>query len=223
PSLISSQQSRDEQVFYLRGQRPNGAQGGSPGVITYFADVPFFASGPGIYFDLDNLQVLRGPQGTLFGRNTTGGAVLFDPKRPTNSFEGYAQLTLGSYNWHEFEGALNVPIIADKLLLRVAGDYDERDGFTHDVTTGQYLDNRNYWSGRVGLTWRPTDDFENYLVYDTLYSHTNGTGIVLEAVNTAPGSPLTGIFGPTAGPAAMALQQSLGPRAVATSSGEPGG
>src|SRR5476651_1721854 len=91
PALVSSQETRDEQVFYLRGQGPNGGQGGAPGVITYFAEVPFFGSGPGIYFDL-NLQVLRGPQGTLFGRNTTGGAVLFEPNRPTNNFEGYAQV-----------------------------------------------------------------------------------------------------------------------------------
>ncbi len=223
PSLLSSQQSRDEQIFYLRGQGPNGGQGGSPGVVTYFADVPFYGAGPGIYFDLDNLQVLRGPQGTLFGRNTTGGAVLFDPKRPTNNYEGYAQITLGSYNWHEFEGALNIPIVNDKLLLRVATDIDERDGFTHDVTTGQDLDNRSYWSFRVGLTWRPSDDFENYLVYDSLYSHTNGTGIILQDVNTAPNSPLTDNFGPGAGSAALALQKQLGDRAVATTPGEPGG
>src|SRR5579862_9028281 len=57
PSLMSSQQSRDEEVFYLRGQGPNGGSGGSPGVIAYFSEVPFTGSGPGIYFDLDNLQV----------------------------------------------------------------------------------------------------------------------------------------------------------------------
>src|SRR5579871_5289954 len=58
PSLLSSQETRDEQVFYLRGQGPNGGQGGAPGVVTYFSEVPFYASGPGIYYDLDNLQVL---------------------------------------------------------------------------------------------------------------------------------------------------------------------
>jgi iron complex outermembrane receptor protein len=223
PSLLSSQQSRDEQIFYLRGQGPNGGQGGSPGVVTYFADVPFYGAGPGIYFDLDNLQVLRGPQGTLFGKNTTGGAILFDPKKPTNNFEGYGQITLGSYNWHEFEGAINVPIIEDKLLVRAAADIDERDGFTHNVTTGQDLDNRSYWSFRLGITWRPTDDFENYFVYDSLYSHTNGTGIILQAVSNSPDSTLTQVFGPGVGQAALNQQKRLGDRAVATTPGEPGG
>ncbi|HLG86802.1 MAG TPA: TonB-dependent receptor [Alphaproteobacteria bacterium] len=184
PSLLSSQETRDEQVFYLRGQGPNGGQGGAPGVVTYFSEVPFYASGPGIYYDLDNLQVLRGPQGTLFGRNTTGGAVLFEPKHPTNAFEGYAEVAFGDYGLHEEQGAINVPIIDDVLLVRGAFDIDQRDGFTHDFSTGKDLDNRDYWSFRLGVTWRPTDDFENYIVYDSLYSHTNGTGIILQAINT---------------------------------------
>ncbi len=184
PALVSSQETRDEQVFYLRGQGPNGGQGGSPGVVTYFAEVPFNGSGPGIYFDLDNLQVLRGPQGTLFGRNTTGGAVLFEPKKPTNNFEGYIQAEFGDYNLHGEEGAINIPIIDDKLLVRAAFNIDQRDGFTHDYTSGKDLDNRDYWAGRLGVTWRPTDDFENYIVFDSLYSHTNGTGIELQAINS---------------------------------------
>jgi iron complex outermembrane receptor protein len=226
PSLMTSQETRDEQVFYLRGQGPNGGQGGSPGVVTYFAEVPFNGSGPGIYFDLDNLQVLRGPQGTLFGRNTTGGAVLFEPKKPTNAFEGYVQASFGDYNLHGEEGAINIPIIEDKLLVRAAFNINQRDGFTHDVTTGQDLDNRDYWAFRLGVTWRPTDDFENYLVYDSLYSHTNGTGIVLQAINPGTGQPITNTTTfletfctslPCAVPGQqLATQAALGPRGVAT-------
>ena len=228
PSLSSSQQSRDEQVFYLRGQGPNGGSGGSPGVIAYFSEVPFTGSGPGIYFDLSNLQVLRGPQGTLFGQNTTGGAVLFEPMHPTNNYEGYVQLTLGNYNRQGVEAAVNIPIIDDTLLLRVSGSKETRDGYTYNIATKQDQDNRDYWSGRIGLTWRPTDDFENYLVYDSLYSHTNGTGLVLEAINphrdpalgTLPDGQflLQGSFERTFGvpavQAALALQQSLGPRTI---------
>ncbi len=223
PSLMSSQQSRDEQVFYLRGQGPNGGSGGSPGVIAYFSEVPFTGSGPGIYFDLDNLQVLRGPQGTLFGQNTTGGAVLFEPKHPTNNFEGYVQLTLGDYNREGVEAAVNIPIIDDKLLVRVAGSKETRDGYTYDIGTHQDLDNRDYWSGRIGVTWRPSDDFENYLVYDSLYNHTNGTGLVLQTINTSFDPRLGELqgsfertFGIPAVEAVLAHQQALGPRTVDT-------
>jgi iron complex outermembrane receptor protein len=224
PALASSQETRDEQVFYLRGQGPNGGQGGAPGVVTYFSEVPFYASGPGIYFDLDNLQVLRGPQGTLFGRNTTGGAVLFEPKHPTNNFEGYLQASFGDYNLHEEEGALNIPIIEDKLLVRGAFDIDQRDGFTHDYTSGKDLDNRDYWSFRLGVTWRPTDDFENYLVYDSLYSHTNGTGIELQAINTNPTTAFAQTFCPATGacPTAqkfLAEQAAVGPRGTFSTPG----
>ncbi len=224
PALASSQETRDEQVFYLRGQGPNGGQGGAPGVVTYFSEVPFYASGPGIYFDLDNLQVLRGPQGTLFGRNTTGGAVLFEPKHPTNNFEGYLQASFGDYNLHEEQGALNIPIIDDKLLVRAAFDIDQRDGFTHDYTTGKDLDNRDYWSFRLGVTWRPTDNFENYLVYDSLYSHTNGTGIELQAINTNPITAFAQTFCPATGACPNAQkflseQAAVGPRGVFTSPG----
>jgi iron complex outermembrane receptor protein len=223
PSLMSSQQSRDEQVFYLRGQGPNGGSGGSPGVIAYFSEVPFTGSGPGIYFDLGNLQVLRGPQGTLFGQNTTGGAVLFEPMHPTSNFEGYVQLTLGNYNRQGVEAAINIPIVEDKLLVRIAGSKETRDGYTYDIGTHQDLDNRDYWAGRIGVTWRPTDDFENYLVYDSLYNHTNGTGLKLQNVNTGfdPAlGELQGSFARTFGipavEAALAQSLALGPRTVDT-------
>jgi iron complex outermembrane receptor protein len=225
PALASSQETRDEQVFYLRGQGPNGGQGGAPGVVTYFAEVPFNGSGPGIYFDLDNLQVLRGPQGTLFGRNTTGGAVLFEPKRPTNDFEGYAQVSLGDYDLHAEEGAINIPIVDDKLMVRAAFNIDQRDGFTHDYTTGKDLDNRDFWAFRLGVTWRPTDDFENYIVYDSLYSHTNGTGIELQAINTDPGATFSQTFCPalpapcTAAQKLLAEQAAVGPRGTFSTPG----
>jgi iron complex outermembrane receptor protein len=216
PSLSSYQESRDEEGIIMRGQSGTGvsAQGQEPAITTYFAQVPFpdgDGVGVGRYFDLDNIQVLKGPQGTLFGRNSTGGAILFEPKRPNNNFEGYAQIQLGNYNDHEFEAALNIPIVTDKVLLRVAGTFAERDGFTYNAMTKQDLDNRDYWAGRAGLTLRPTDDIENYLLIDSLYSHTNGTSEIIRALS--PG--FFSAFGPTF-PALVlgiqAQQQKLGIR-----------
>ncbi len=188
---------------------------GLPGVVAYFAEVPITIAGVGgvngLYYDLDNLQVLKGPQGTLFGLNATGGAVLFEPRRPTNKLEGYAQVTLGDYNDHEFEGAINVPIVDDKLLLRVATQVQQRDGFTANVATGKDLDNEDFAAWRVALTARPSDDFENYFLYRQLTSHTNGTGTILNAVD--PNGFAALVFGPSLN-AALAKQQALGIRAM---------
>ncbi|HWA31730.1 MAG TPA: TonB-dependent receptor [Rhizomicrobium sp.] len=189
PSLTVSGNlgSRDTDIFTIRGQtEPFG--GADPGVQTYFADVPFNASGHGSLYDLDNIQVLNGPQGTLFGRNTTGGAVLFEPKRPDDQFGGYLDATFGNYSDREIQGAINVPL-SDTLWVRAAGDVQYRNGFTKDVSTGQHLDNVDYQAFRVGATWRPVSGFENYLVFDWLHDHNHGTGAELTAI--APQAQLT--------------------------------
>jgi iron complex outermembrane receptor protein len=188
PALVQVQTVRNKEGLDIRGLGNSGAsaQGESNSVTTYYAEVPLptgDAMGYGRYYDLDNAQVLQGPQGTLFGRNSTGGALLIQPKKPTNNFEGYVQAQFGNYSDEEFQAAINVPIIKDVLLVRFAGERVSRDGFTYDVTTKQELDNRDSWSGRGSIIYRPTDSIENYFVYDSYYSHTAGTSELLDYVN----------------------------------------
>jgi iron complex outermembrane receptor protein len=220
PSFVVNNNAGFAPGFVLRGQ--GSTLGAGPGVVAYFAEVPFISgqnatgafqggTGAGMFYDLENVQVLKGPQGTLFGRNTTGGAVLFSPQKPRNDYEGYAQLTVGDYNWHETEAALNVPLVPDRLLLRVAGDVSMRDGYTRDVGPyfpGQDYDNRDYWAFRLSLTARPSDDFENTLIASSLYVHQTGNGGSLFAVK--PGGVAAQAFPQVA--AFLALQQALGPR-----------
>jgi iron complex outermembrane receptor protein len=196
PSMIMNNNAGFGSGFSLRGQ--TASLGAGPGVVAYFAEVPLVngqsgigtfqgGTGPGLFYDLENVQVLNGPQGTLFGRNTTGGAILFTPQKPTNNFEGYAQITVGSYDWHEFEGAVNIPIVSDKVLLRLSGDVAMRDGYTIDVgpgpVNGKDYSNRDYWAARASLVLRPTDDFENVTIFNSLYRHEHGPGVVLTGVN----------------------------------------
>src|SRR5579883_2101579 len=190
PALNTAETNRDTEGYTIRGMSNNnaGPQGQSPIVTPYFAEVPYpigDGGGPGRFFDLENVQVLKGPQGTLFGRNSAGGAVLFQPKKPTNEFEGYVSAQFGNYGDFEQEAAVNIPVIDEKLLVRIAGNRGQRDGFTTDLSTGKDLDNRDYWAGRVSVTMRPTDDFENDLVADSLYSDTNGSSEVVAALNPA--------------------------------------
>jgi len=162
----------------------------SPGVAMYLNEVPLLApltssqqGGPGNFVDLENVQVLAGPQGTLFGRNTTGGAILLVPRKPTNEFSGSIQGTLGNYENKEFEGVLNFPIIDDKLLVRMVGAYQDRDGFTRDVVWNKDRDDRHWYSGRIGVTFRPTERLENYLMAYGSYSESNGAGIIHKGFN----------------------------------------
>src|SRR3546814_17628182 len=74
-------------------------------------------------------RALKGPQGTLFGRNTLGGAILVTPQAPTYEIEGYVRGVIGSYDQREIAGALNLPIVQDRVALRVAGQVRRRDGF----------------------------------------------------------------------------------------------
>jgi len=221
PSLIMNNNAGFGSGYSLRGQ--TSSLGAGPAVVAYFAEVPLVngqtgsgtfqgGTGDGQYFDLANVQVLNGPQGTLFGRNTTGGAILFTPQKPTNNFEGYGQVTVGSYNWHEFEGAVNVPIVDDKVLLRLSGDVSMRDGYTKDVGTffpGKDYNNRNFWAFRGSLVLRPSDDFENYTIISSLYRDENGPGSSITAINP------TGEFAQAYGAAAyayLAAQLARGPR-----------
>jgi iron complex outermembrane receptor protein len=222
PSLISITGGYPSEFafFALRGQGP--AFGSVPGVINYFAEVPSLVGidgRVGTYFDLANVQVLSGPQGTLFGKNATGGNILFEPQRPTNREEGYVQLEYGNLRDVRAEFAVNLPIVSDKVLFRVAGEVGRRDGYTKDVGSrfgGKDYDNLDYQSVRASLVLRPSDAIELYTVARYYHSDTNGGGTVLTQFNPtlgAPTAPAVALFPGLA--TAVADQVARGPRRVA--------
>lgn len=195
-------------VFSIRGRGQNyGAAAGD--VETYFADVPlsgpFQAPGlPPQFFDLASLQVLKGPQGTLFGRSTTGGAVLVVPQPPLPELGGYLRLQGGTYGDFQAEGAVNVPLATDKAALRIAFFDWQRDGYSHtnpgtiQTLTGQPLPSQTYNNQdekevRATFTVTPTDALKNSTIF-TYHNDNNiysaGAGLVLvsrTAAGPAPG------------------------------------
>jgi iron complex outermembrane receptor protein len=191
PSLVlgaNGQGSRDSQSPTLRGQ--GATFQASPGVVMYLNEVPLPAAitlsqqgGPGNFVDLENLQVLAGPQGTLFGRNTTGGAILLVPKKPTNNFSGWAQATFGNYSNQEYEAGVNIPIVDDKLLVRAVAAFQDRDGYTDDVLWNKSRDDKHWYSGRLGVTFRPNERLDNYLMLYGANSRNNGTGHIAKGFN----------------------------------------
>lgn len=213
PALTSSQSSRDEENYVIRGQSGSGASisGQQVTVPAYFAQVPLpigDGGGPGYYYDLQNVQVLKGPQGTLFGRNSTGGAILFEPRQPDDEFGGYIAAEYGNYDNRGLEGALNVPL-GSTLRVRVAAKGLKRDGFTYNATNKVWQDDRSFFSGRASILWEPSSRFSNLLVADIFRSTTNGSSNILAAVNSNALIPT--LFG-GAVEAALAQQNAAGPR-----------
>lgn len=152
-----------------------------PAVAVYFADV--VQNRPqglnAALYDIASVQVLKGPQGTLFGRNTTGGAMIITPEAPSPDFEGYVVGSYGNYDARRLEGAVNLPL-SDWAQLRVAGVLQRRDGFTKSVTTGQRLDDEHKDSWRVSLRLVPGDGrFENRTVVSGFSADENGIGYKL--------------------------------------------
>lgn len=214
PSLsVVGDVARNQETYSIRGMGGNGGPGtgSGPGVVGYFAEVPSSVSGPGNFYDLASLQVLKGPQGTLFGRNTTGGAVLLEPQRPKmNVVDGYVDLTFGNFARKSGQGALNIPIVDDVLAVRIAGQFDKRDGYVRDLVTGRDYLNRNNYSLRLGVQFNPTDTLSNYTAISYADVKEHGGGSILLAVN--PNRPYAALLQPY-----LAAQQARGVRRTALS------
>lgn len=112
------------------------------------------------FFDLAQVEVLRGPQGTLYGRNTNGGAINVTTKRPTQSMTADASIEYATYNAVNAMVAVGGPIIQDTLAFRVAAQYVADDGVTYNRVTGDDVNATEYWAGRASLLYTPNSDFE---------------------------------------------------------------
>ncbi len=160
PSLKMNAYSSSQVVFNIRGVSQNdyGDQQ-EPPVAVYqddsYASSINVASFP--IFDLARVEVLRGPQGTLFGRNATGGAIQFVSNKPTKDFEGYATATVGSYNQFIVEGALSGPL-ADNFQARIAAISNTDDGYMESVVAGvPDRGGNDHYAVRGQLAWQPSE------------------------------------------------------------------
>jgi len=116
-------------------------------------------SGAGfLLFDVDRVEMLRGPQGTLFGRNATGGLVQYVTVKPSQEFNGYGSATYGSFDRLKLQGAVTMPL-NDKWSMRVSAATHQGDGYVENrLRPDQKLNNANETAGRVQLLWEPNDD-----------------------------------------------------------------
>ena len=178
--------------YALRGQSLDAFSDTRPGVLPYFNEIQLDGVGGGssAFYDLQSIQVLKGPQGTLFGRNSTGGAVLFTSVKPDDTFGGYVSGRLGNYKSRQLEGALNVPLAGDTVLARVAGFYEKRDGYQVNLFTGKRAGNVDRYGLRGSLTLNLSDTIKNDLVVDYLHSNGNSLSGLIDSLEPTGLIPL---------------------------------
>lgn len=193
PSLSTNQRfGADNATFSIRGFTQELRT--TPSVASYMAEVVAprgqssqtsgDGAGPGALFDLANVQVLKGPQGTLFGRNTTGGAVLLVPNKPSDEFEGYVELSGGERGSLRQQAVVNVPIV-DSFKVRFAVDRNERDGHLKNAVKigADELASVDYVSARLSSLWNVSDTVENYTILTLIDSNSTGFSAQLYGCN----------------------------------------
>lgn len=171
PSLIitPNQGSANGATIFIRGQGQDGSSGVTETGVGIYLDGVYLARSIGSLVDMNNferIEVLRGPQGTLYGRNTPGGAVKLVTKRPKmDAFSFDGDLTLGSFNRLDLRGTVNVPL-ADNAAISISGLNLTNDGYYRHALTNQRLHKKDTTSVRAGLLWEPTDNLTIYATAD---------------------------------------------------------
>ncbi|MCC6920651.1 MAG: TonB-dependent receptor [Alphaproteobacteria bacterium] len=148
------------------------------------------------FFDIESVEILRGPQGTLYGRNTIGGLVSVRTKRPDGAFNGNAQVTVGDHGRKEGRFGMNFPI-SDTLSGRISLLYKKYDGYNYNVTQDRDEGFQETVAGRATFHWQPTEKFDATLILDR--DHEHGSGASMRNAGL-PGNSFTSLS-PTDGPA----------------------
>jgi iron complex outermembrane receptor protein len=201
----------------------------TPSVAVYFGDAVVPRGGntgqnagsgvaPGSFFDLQNVQVLKGPQGTLFGRNTDGGAVLLVPKKPASEFEAYVEGSYGNYSLGQVQAVLNIPV-SDDLRVRLGVNHEQRHGYLDNISGigPSNFSDLDYTAARLSVVWDLTSNVENYLLGTYNLSVNNGPLWQLFACNQSTTLSEASIIGSSFCPPNLTTQQAAGPYAVQNS------
>ncbi len=197
-NIQSSQTESQGTSIRIRGVGTTGNNIGLESAVGVFID-GVYQSRPGIALgelvDVQQVEVLRGPQGTLFGRNTTAGALVVRNKAPDlNGFGGYVQGSYGNFNEFNLQGALNAPL-GDTAAVRFTGTYRERDGFTTNPVNDTESYNRDRYLVRGQLLWEPSADVSIKLIADYQATDENCCdSVTLSGAQGAPAAVTATLF-----------------------------
>ena len=171
PSLIvgSSNSNTNGGVIRIRGMGTSGNNAGLESAVGVFID-GVFRSRAGLALqdlvDIERVEVLKGPQGTLFGKNTSAGAVSIITKKPTFEFGGNVAATVGNIGERKVQAVINLPLIDETLAFRMAGNWHKRDGIWDQTNGSDKYNDRDRWSLKAQLYWTPSEDFDARLILD---------------------------------------------------------
>jgi iron complex outermembrane receptor protein len=172
---IISPNTGSDNFFSIRGVSQNDFSEHEESPVSLYLDdvyVSQAAATQSQLFDTDRVEVLRGPQGTLFGRNATGGLVQYFSKGPTADFTGDADLTVGSYDQVRFEGGVGGPVAKDLEMRIAVVENSAAGGLTNDLPgSGGHLNNQNDQGVRFQTLYQPTDNFQALLILRAGQSH----------------------------------------------------
>lgn len=156
-------------VIALRGVGGSVTVFGEDPVAIYFDNqyIPRSGFNTSALLDVESIEILRGPQATLYGRNATGGAILLRSTRPSmQETNGYARVTIAEYGEQRYEAALGGPVSEDTFAFRVAGHYSTRDGWVTNTVNGQSLDSQESTRLRASALWMPSDRTEVFGMFE---------------------------------------------------------
>jgi iron complex outermembrane receptor protein len=191
------------------------------GVVSYFNEVPLKNDTQATddqLWDLGSIQALAGPQGTLFGQNATGGAILFLPQRPTQTFGGYVDASYGNFNHEQLTAVLNLPV-NDMLQLRLGYHLNKHDPFVNNIGTGDSRQSENRNAFRFSALFSPTPTITNYTVFDYGHRDEKPSALISEFLTPVPGPSgnyWAEFYAPTLLPMQQARQDALGIRTIDT-------
>jgi len=185
-SIYSGRNQSTTLTVFLRGiGQADPLWGVDPGVGLYFDDV-YIARPQGALldvFDVQRIEVLRGPQGTLYGKNTIGGAIRYVSKPLTDALEGKIAITPGSYSNQDVTASVGGALVPGKLRARIALASLKHDGYGTNLFTGTDVSDKDTQAGRISLEWLPTDDLTFQLSYDKTRDDSNPKGLTRLAAN----------------------------------------
>jgi iron complex outermembrane recepter protein len=181
PSLVGANNTGlgSANAYFLRGLgNTESIATFDPPVATYVDDIYVARQNANNYqlLDVERVEVLRGPQGTLFGRNTTGGAVSVIMKKPSDSFKAMFEVGLGSFDRASMRGSVDIPI-SDKILTKASAFVLTDEGYVENLTNGETVGGKDLAGGRLDLRFLPTDS----LRWDLAFEQTYDSGINIAA------------------------------------------